>query len=111
MDAKNMKYNSNFFDLIIDKSTIDTLLCGNFQTAYFDLAVMLKECQRTLKTGGFYVAISFDAPEKREFHFEREHLDFELTTYFLRRHDSKTGEDALNYMYVCQKKPGADEKM
>ena len=44
MDARNMTYESEFFDLIIDKSTIDTLLCGNFQTAYFDLAVMLKEC-------------------------------------------------------------------
>ena len=28
MDVCNMKYEDNFFDFVLDKSTIDTLLCG-----------------------------------------------------------------------------------
>ncbi len=37
-----MTYDSNFFDLIIDKSTIDALLCG--EDAFINVAKMLKEC-------------------------------------------------------------------
>ena len=42
MDCRDLKYEDNFFDLIVDKSTIDALLCGSF--AMFNVAVMLKEC-------------------------------------------------------------------
>ena len=28
MDVCNLKYEDNFFDFVFDKSTIDTLLCG-----------------------------------------------------------------------------------
>ena len=42
MDCRDLKYPAEHFDLIIDKSTIDALLCGNF--AYYNVAVMLKEC-------------------------------------------------------------------
>ena len=57
MDARELKYPDETFDLIIDKSTIDALLCGNF--AYINVAIMLKECQRVLKTGGYYMAVSY----------------------------------------------------
>lgn len=40
MDARNMSYDSNFFDIIIDKSTIDTLLCG--EDGFLSTAMMLK---------------------------------------------------------------------
>ena len=56
MDVRELKYQDEFFDLVVDKSTIDALLCGNF--AYLNVAIMLKECQRVLKTGGYYMAIS-----------------------------------------------------
>lgn len=50
MDCTDMKYPDNFFDIAIDKSTIDALLCGD--NAYLNVARMMKEVQRTLKTGG-----------------------------------------------------------
>lgn len=62
-----MSYKDNSFDLIIDKSTIDTLTTGEF--AYVNIALMLSECQRVLRTGGYYVAISFGAPDNMEVHF------------------------------------------
>ena len=40
MDVKNMDYESNFFDLIIDKSTIDALLCSD--DAFYNTALMMK---------------------------------------------------------------------
>jgi EEF1A lysine methyltransferase 4 len=42
MDVREMTYDSNFFDIIIDKSTIDALLCGD--EAFINSAKMLKEC-------------------------------------------------------------------
>ncbi len=42
MDCRDLTYESSFFDLIIDKSTIDALLCG--ENAYTNVAMMLKEC-------------------------------------------------------------------
>ena len=42
MDVREMTYDSNFFDLIIDKSTIDALLCG--EDAFINVSTMLKEC-------------------------------------------------------------------
>ena len=42
MDVMDMKYENNTFDLIIDKSTIDTLLCGN--DPQLSVITMVKEC-------------------------------------------------------------------
>jgi len=42
MDCMDLKYEKETFDLILDKSTIDALLCGD--EAYMNTARMLKEC-------------------------------------------------------------------
>ena len=41
-DVRELKYEDKMFDMIIDKSTIDALLCGSY--AYLNVATMLKEC-------------------------------------------------------------------
>lgn len=79
MDVRDLKYDDGFFDLIVDKSTIDALLCGDM--AYLNVAIMLRECQRVLKEGGYYVAISYGQPENRIFHFKRAFLHMTLTTF------------------------------
>ena len=57
MDCRKLEFADNTFDLIIDKSTADALLCGTH--AFKNLAITLKECQRVLKTHGIYIAISY----------------------------------------------------
>ena len=42
MDCRELKYNDESFDLIIDKSTIDALLCGD--QAYLNVAIIMNEC-------------------------------------------------------------------
>ena len=78
MDVRDMTYQDNTFDLIIDKSTIDAILC--MQDPYVSAAMVLSECQRVLRTGGVYVSISYESPINREYHFERDHLGFLLKT-------------------------------
>ena len=41
MDVTDIKYEDNFFDIAIDKSTIDALLCGD--NAFLNVAMMTKE--------------------------------------------------------------------
>jgi hypothetical protein len=40
MDCRQLKYSANTFDFIIDKSTIDALLCGDH--AYMNVAITMK---------------------------------------------------------------------
>ena len=79
MDATALKYEDNFFDIIIDKATIDTLLCD--KNPNLKAAMMLKEVQRVLKPNGIYIAISYGKPEDRSFHFERSYLSFDKKEY------------------------------
>ncbi len=40
MDVRQLNYADGAFDMIIDKSTIDALLCGD--SAFMNVAIMLK---------------------------------------------------------------------
>ena len=57
MNCTSLEYEDEFFDLVIEKCTIDCFVSGS--QAYEKAAQMTKECQRVLKTGGFFVSISF----------------------------------------------------
>ena len=89
MDVREIKYETGFFDLIIDKSTIDALLCGD--SAFINTALMMKvrsypcnnykECQRVLKVDGSYMAISYGTPANRILLYKRLHLKFTVSTF------------------------------
>lgn len=63
MDARDMKYKNNCFDLVIDKSTLDSFLCG--EHSFINVAIYLKEVQRILKVGGRFIIISYGKPDNR----------------------------------------------
>jgi hypothetical protein len=66
MDARDLQYEDNYFDLVIDKSTMDALLCGDH--SFLNVAIMTKEVQRVLKTAAYYMIISYGMPENRVIH-------------------------------------------
>ena len=100
MDIRKMSYQDNSFHLIIDKSTFDALLCGDFMR--INVALALGECHRVVKTGGALVAVSYGAPETRESHFQRNCFGFQLRTFEIHNE---------HYVYVCTKMEGADETL
>ena len=104
MDMKGMSYPSNYYDLVIDKGAIDTLLCG--ACPFYDAAFMTKEVQRVLKPNGYYMVISYGTPENRVLHFKRPHLSFEIQQYTIEEEEKK---ESRHYIYVCKKLPNADE--
>ena len=116
MDVMNMSYQDELFDIIIDKSTFDCLNCG--ESAQTNLACMLKECQRVLKTGGKYVAFCFNQPISHELHFKRDNLGFDLKTYTIEKFKGLQIDNAEianlpkleHYVYVCTKRADANER-
>lgn len=67
MDVRSMTYPNESFDLIIDKSTIDSLMCSDHPLV--NVAQMLEEGYRVLRNGGFFLTISYS--DARLEHFIR----------------------------------------
>ena len=110
MDVRKLAFDDNYFDLLIDKSTIDALLCGRF--SYCNVAYMMNESQRVLKVGGCYMAISYGCPENRLLHFEREHLSFDISIFTIKKNNTAASEfskDKLHYVYCLVKNEEAKE--
>ena len=81
MDALDLEYEDDSFDVVFDKSTLDAILCGKL--SFLNSAMMLKEVQRVLKVEGLFISVSYGPPESRILHLEREHLSFSLNCYVL----------------------------
>lgn len=108
MDARDIKYEDNTFDLVVDKSTIDALLCGD--DAFINVAKMIKEVQRVLKVGGYYMIISYGVPNYRVLHLKRKFEKFKVEIMKIEKDFVEEEEyDKYHYIYLCQKLEGADE--
>ena len=74
---------------------------------------MTKEVQRVLKPEGVYFVVSYGRPENRNFHFERDHLDFTVKQYILFPENCKTEDEKMDkshFVYVCNKGKNSDSK-
>ena len=108
MDVRDLKYEDNTFDLAVDKSTIDALLCG--EDAFINVAKMIKEVQRVLKVGGYYMIVSYGTPEYRMLHLSRKFEKFNIQVLKIEKDFvEEDGYDKHHYIYLCQKLEGADE--
>lgn len=60
-DVINLNLPAGTFDAVVDKGTLDALLCGSVD----DAREMVTEMHRVLCTGGAYVQVSAEDPEAR----------------------------------------------
>lgn len=74
MDVTELKYKDKKFDVIIDKSTLDAVLCS--ENSNENIVKMINEIQRVLKVNGYYIMITHGCPEKRKFYLETNNLSF-----------------------------------
>ncbi|XP_068663527.1 uncharacterized protein [Aristolochia californica] len=64
MDVRDMSaFESDSFDAVIDKGTLDSLMCG--PNASQNANKMLEEIGRILRSGGIFMLISYGAPNYR----------------------------------------------
>ncbi|KAJ4955284.1 hypothetical protein NE237_012067 [Protea cynaroides] len=64
MDVRDMSdFESGYFDAVIDKGTLDSLMCGH--NSQQNATKMLEEVGRVLKNKGVYILITYGAPVYR----------------------------------------------
>lgn len=105
MDATKMAYPDGSFDLVLDKSTIDALLCSD--SPLVSVARMVAEVERVLKCGGVYFVVSYGEPDKRLEHLQRGHVAFDVEVKKLYKNaEQASNPSALpHFLYVCRKNP------
>ena len=108
MDILDMKFTNNSFDLIIDKGTFDAISCS--YDYFINIAKMMKEIQRVLKVGGYYMIISYEEPENRIIHLKRKFLKLKVEVIKIKENYIKGNKSDFIYIYLCKKLEGADEE-
>lgn len=76
MDVMKLEFPDNHFDLVIDKGTVDSLLCGG--NSFHNVYMMNKNVSRVMKRGARYVVITYGQPDTRIDHYRRKRLHFEV---------------------------------
>ena len=66
MDCRSLDFETSSFDLVIDKGTMDSMLCSGH--SYMDVARMLTQVHRVLKPGGIYFLVTLGEPKERLVH-------------------------------------------
>ena len=69
MDVRAMEFENGSFDCVIDKATLDSVLCGESSTT--NVQKMLSEINRVLNPNGVYIAISYGQPEHRMIYLDK----------------------------------------
>lgn len=82
MDVHHMTYPDASFDAVVDKGTLDAIICGDESTCKPDQ--VLSEVNRVLKKGGVYICVSFGMPEYRMDYFQAPTLKWKVVHVPLR---------------------------
>ena len=93
-----MSFPSSHFDVVLDKGTLDAILCGAESNRH--AAAMLSECQRVLKEDGRLIIITYGQPSSRLSYLEQSRYHWQVTYEVL---------GGTRYLYVCTKRGGGDD--
>ena len=94
MDVRSLTYPPSSFDLVVDKSTMDCLYCG----VKAEVSIMVREAERVLRPGGYYVVISFGEPEERMDRLKEVQWEVKVE-----RLEDEEGPHVCHYCYICHK--------
>jgi len=106
MDVTKLDYPSDMFDAIIDKATMDSLLCSDKSPEL--VFTMLKEVYRVLKPTGYYFVISHASPDSRLHYFKDPEFKWTIETVTIEKEYStlsvEGGGQPCIYVYLLKKK-------
>jgi len=108
MNACSLDFPDDTFDVVIDKGTVDSILCGEGSTG--NVAKLLNEVQRTSKPNGCYIMISYGIPDNRLGYLESDDLKWKVTVHTVAKPtvsatavpDTKDA-NSVHYVYACCK--------
>lgn len=129
MDVRSLKFDNDSFDAVVDKGTLDSLMCGDDATV--NAKKMLTEVSRVLRPEGIYMMITYGDPRLRMMHLERAQFNWKISLHVIPRPEvtrfseerqkelidepvevSETGRMAedlhwddpdIHFIYVCRK--------
>ena len=114
MDAKEMSYENNKFDIVFDKGVFDCVLCG---TNTNNINKFLKEVYRVIKPKGIYFMISNTGPEERIDFLLGCGLKYEIDCQKIstfedecKNEDVKEDLKKTHYIYICKKDEEEEEE-
>lgn len=106
-DVRKMDYPSESFDMVLDKSTIDTLMCSD--NPLTNTAQMVDEAYRVLKPNGTYFVLSYASAATRLHHITRDHVNWQTELRQVSRQNEE-GETLTHFLYICKKLPLPEER-
>jgi SAM-dependent methyltransferase len=77
MNATQLAFGDAAFDAVVDKGTLDSLLCGDNSTA--NCAKYFGEVSRVLRPGGVFFCVSYGNPENRLQYMENDEYRWRVT--------------------------------
>jgi EEF1A lysine methyltransferase 4 len=102
MDATALEFPDECFDTVLDKSTMDAVLCG--KSGSEGATEMVREAFRVLKSGGTYVVVSYGVPQARLYLLRTQAWDVQYTTLGKEKGPDEDGDRAgVHYVYICRK--------
>ena len=97
MDARELEFQRNQFDVVIDKGTVDAILCD--AQGDHHLHTINMEVSRVLKPGGIYFVISYREPTARTSHYNQPCFNWAMKA----SHElCQTHRRNFCYLYVMQ---------
>mmetsp|Transcript_26832 Transcript_26832/g.30890 ORF Transcript_26832/g.30890 Transcript_26832/m.30890 type:complete len:246 (+) Transcript_26832:174-911(+) len=105
MDATELEYPEECFDCVIDKGTMDSLLCS--KDSFFRVSQMVQQIYRTLKPGGVYMMVSHGHPETRIGYLKLKDLVWTIEHASVAKipleEFKNVDESNCHYVYLCTK--------
>lgn len=119
MNACALNFPDASFNVVLDKGTLDSILCGN--GSLNNGAMMCMEVSRVLKADGIFIVISYGIPENRLQYLQEEAYSWRVSVHTVPkaqldglpsssnpaegdRADGSFGGSA-HYVYICEKGP------
>jgi len=82
MDATKMTYPDDTFDSIIDKATLDSILCSDSSSRH--VQNMVKEIYRVLKPGGVFLMLSYAKGQTRMSYLQKQEFKWKINLESIR---------------------------
>ncbi|KAL7689699.1 putative methyltransferase type 11, S-adenosyl-L-methionine-dependent methyltransferase [Plasmopara halstedii] len=107
MNMCSLEFADKTYDAVVDKGTMDSILCGEGSTA--NVAKMCQEIYRVLKPNGVYFVVSYGVPDNRLSYLENKDLQWKVAVHTVPKPTvsavqvSESDANAVHYIYVCQK--------
>lgn len=94
MDARELSFGNESFDLIIDKGTLDAVVCGtDVKSAVRDL---LSGLSRVLRPGALLLVMSYGRPDDRQFYLEDDEYGWTVSAKTLPKPKLKNLQEGIS---------------